>query len=107
MGILAAFQPRYGSGITESATTSATPYTIDDKATTSGGGSKALVVTNQGDTNGVYVKVGLVGVVATDADYYVPPNAQICLAKAETDTTISLFATADSTDVHVIVGEGF
>lgn len=107
MSILAAFQPKYGAGITETADTGSDTYTIDAAVTTSGGGSKAVVITNQGDTNGVYFRIGTGSLTATDADYYVPPGAQVCVSKAETDDKIALLAAAATTAVHVIVGEGF
>lgn len=107
MSVLQAFNPAYGSGITESATTSSLPYTIDAKTKQFGGGNKSAVITNQGDTNGLYFRIGTGTVVATDADYYVPPGAQVCVTKAETDDKIALLAASSTTAVHVIVGEGF
>lgn len=107
MSALQAFNPKYGSGITESATTSSTPYTLDANATTSGGGNKAVVVTNQGDTNGVYFRIGTGTVVATDADYYLPPGAQVCVTKAQNEDKIAFLAAASSSPMHAIVGEGF
>lgn len=109
MTILASFQPSYGKGITETATTTSASYTIDGAATTYGGGNKSVVVTNQGGTNGVYVRLGnsAATVTATDADYYIPPNAQVTLTKAETDNTIAFLAAAATTAVHAIPGEGF
>lgn len=107
MSILQSFQPKYGAGITESATTSSASYVIDASATTSGGGSKAVVVTNQGATNGVYFKIGVGTQTATDADYYLAPGAQVCVTKAEYDNHIAFLAAASTTAVHAIPGEGF
>lgn len=106
MAILAAFQPTYGAGITESATTSSTSYVIDPAVKRSGGGNKSLLVTNQGDTNAVYVRVGPGTQTATDADLCLMPGAQFIISKAETDDQIALLAAAATTPVHVIVGEG-
>lgn len=107
MTILASFQPSYGKGITETATTSSASYTIDGAVTTFGGGSKSVVVTNQGATNGVYVRIGTGTVTATDADYYIPPGAQVTLTKAETHDLIAFLAAASTSAVHAIPGEGF
>jgi len=107
MAIFAAFQPAYGSGITETATTTSASYTIDPAITQSGGGNKSVVVTNQGLTNGVYFRVGSGSVTATDADYYLPPGAQVCVSKAETHNIIAFLAAASTTAVHAVVGEGF
>jgi hypothetical protein len=107
MSVLQAFNPSYGTGITESATTSSTPYTIDPNVAKFGGGCKAAVVTNQGGTNGVYFHIGTGTVVATYADYYLPPNSQVCVTKDEQHDKIALLAAASTSAIHVIVGEGF
>ena len=107
MTILASFQPAYGVGITETATTTSAQYTIDPAVGRPGGGNKSVVVTNQGDTNGVYVRVGTGTFTATDADYYIPAGAQITLTKAEQHDKIAILAAADTTAIHAIVGEGF
>jgi hypothetical protein len=107
MSLLKAFQPAYGTGITETATSPSASYVCDPAVKRSGGGSKAVVVTNQGNTNGLYVKVGAGAQTADDTGYYVPPGGQACLSKAETDDQIGLLAAAGTTPVHVIVGEGF
>lgn len=107
MAILAAFHPTYGSGITESATTTSTAYLIDGGANRFGGGNKSVCVVNQGDTNGVYVRVGRGSTItATDADFYVAPGQQRVLSKAESDDYIAILAAAATSAVHVIVGEG-
>lgn len=106
MAILASFQPSYGNGITETATTTSAQYTIDSAVARSGGGNKSVVVSNQGATNGVYVRIGTGTVTATDADFYIPPSGQRCLSKAETDDQIAFLAAASTTAVHAIVGEG-
>jgi len=108
MSVLAPFNPKYGSGITETATTSSTAYVMDTSFETSGGGNKSVVVSNQGNTNGLYVRTGpLSTVTATDADYYIPPGTQVTLSKNGGDRYIALLAAASTTAVHVIVGEGF
>ncbi len=106
MSILAAFHPAYGTGITETATTSSIQYTIDPATHRSGGGSKALVVSNLGDTNGVYVRVGTGTITATDADLYIAPGTKGVISKAETDDQIAFLAAAATSPMHAIAGEG-
>ena len=107
MSILAAFQPRYGVGAVISTTTSSSSTLFDNMATQSGGGSKSAVITNQDDTDGVYFRIGVGTQTATTAGYYLPPLAQVCVAKGEYDNHIGLIAVAGTPAVHVIVGEGF
>jgi hypothetical protein len=107
MAIFAAFQPAYGSGITETASTTSAQYTIDPATKRSGGGSKAVMVSNLGDTNGVYVRVGTGTITATEADLYVAPGKQFILSKAETDDQIAFLAAASTSAMHAIPGEGF
>lgn len=106
MSILAAFQPTYGAGITETATVASAQFTIDPNVTKSGGGNKAVCVANRDATNGVFVRIGTGTVTATDADFYVPPLQQRIIAKAETDDIIALLAAAATVAVHAIPGEG-
>lgn len=107
MSILSPFYPRPGAGITESATTTTTPYLIDTMTTTPGGGAKQVCVSNQGNTNGVYVAFGGSGVTVTDAGYYVFPGSQVVLTKSMGDGYIAIMSAASTTAVHVVVGEGF
>lgn len=107
MSLLKAFQPRYGAGAVIATTTSSASTAIDNQATSSGGGCKAVVVTNQNDTDGVYFKIGKGSQTATTASYYLPPGAQVCVAKAEYDDQIGTIAVANTPNIHVIVGEGF
>lgn len=108
MTVKASFQPKYGSGITETATTSSTAYIIDTSFETAGGGCKSVVVSNQGNTNGVYVRVGATSAVtATDADHYIFPGSKETLTKNMSDRYIAIIAAASTSAVHVIIGEGF
>lgn len=113
MTVLQSFDPTYGSGITETASTTSAPYVIDTQTTTGGGGSKNAVVSNQSATIGVYFRIGeatastAASLVATDADYYLPPGAQVCVTKSGTDNYIAILSASSTAAVHVIVGEGF
>lgn len=108
MSVLSSFQPTYGAGINQTATTSSLAYVIDPNVGKSGGGNKTVVVTNKGNTNGLYVRVGKgSAIVATSADNFVPAGGQVALTKAETDDYIALLADASTTAVHAIPGEGF
>src|SRR5262245_5964697 len=107
MSVLSAFQARYGEGVVVATSTSSSSTVIDDAYTTSGGGCKAAVVTNQDDTDGVYFRIGKGTQTATNASYYLPPLAQVCVTKAEYDDQIGIIAVAGTPSVHVIVGEGF
>jgi len=82
-------------------------FTCDPAVSRSGGGSKSVVVSNRDATNGLFVRVGAGTQTADDTCYYVPPGAQVCLSKAETDDQIALLAAASTVAVHVIAGEGF
>jgi hypothetical protein len=107
MAILAAFQPTYGAGITETATTTSVAYLLDPNANNSGGGNKSACVSNQGATNGVYVRIGRGdAIVATDADLYVAPGQQLVLSKSDADNYIAILAAASTSAVHAIPGEG-
>lgn len=106
MNPVRSFQPRYGQGITETATTTSTPYVIDNGVENAGGGSHTVVVSNQGNTNGLYFRIGKDSTVtATDADAYLPPGAQAAYSKAADEDYIALLGNGGSTAVHVIVGE--
>lgn len=107
MSLLKSFQPVYGAGITETASTSSNQYTLDAATKRSGGGSKAACVTNQGVTNGVYFRIGAGTITATDTDYYLPPGAQVVVSKAETDDQIAFLSAASTSPVHAVPGEGF
>lgn len=106
MTIRAAFQPRYGKGITGTATTTSASATLDGGVTTNGGGSKAVVISNYDTTNILYVKIGAGTQVATAADYPIFPRSKETIAKSETDDTIGTLAAAATIAWHAIVGEG-
>lgn len=107
MSLLKSFQPKYGSGITGTATTSSAQATIDGATKTSGGGSKSVAVTNLDATNVLYFRIGTGTLVASSADYPVPPGGQVCVSKAETDDAIAVLAAASTVAYHAIPGEGF
>jgi len=99
MSRLYAFTPGYGHGqvIATSTLSSATPLGVN---------SRAMVVTNQDATDGVYVETGSSSAVAATTSYYVPPNGQVALTKADTHTHIAAIAVANTPSIHVIPGEG-
>lgn len=105
MTIRAAFQPAYGTGVSDTATSPSTSFTVDSATKRSGGGSKAVCVTNTGSI-AMYVKVGTGTITASAADHIILPGTKEVLAKAETDDKIAVFTATSSTTFHAIAGEG-
>lgn len=99
MSVLETFNPSYGAGITVAPG-------IASAASTIGVGRKSLCLTNLGAVV-CYVRVGMAGIAASDADYPVPVGGQVSITKDQDHTTIAYITAAGSTSLHIIPGEGF
>jgi len=99
MTVLASFNPRYGSGVTVApgvaSASSALPV-----------GDKSVCLTNLGSVT-CFVRVGASGVVATAADYTVPPSAQVVITKFQDHSDIAYITAAGTASLHIMTGEGF
>lgn len=97
------FAPKYGSGVVvASVTTSSASSAIR----TSDMGNGQIVVTNTGSV-AVYVRTGDSSVVATSADYLIPPTfGQIVLTLKSSDTHIAYLSASSTSSLHVIIGDG-
>lgn len=96
------FAPKYGSGITGSVTTTSANSAIR----TVDNGNNQIVVTNAGSVP-VYVRTGDSSVVATTADYLVPPTyGQLVLTLKTTDTHIAYITGSSTSSLHFIIGDG-
>lgn len=92
------FNPSYGKGQV------LTPA-VASAAVAIGAGEKTLCLTNSG-ANICYVRTGVAGVVASAADYLVPPGSQVTITKDQDHTHLATISAAGTT-LHVIPGEGF
>lgn len=93
------FNPSYGSGQVVAAGAAAAAVTNLLK------GDQNVVISNQGSTNGAYVRIADAG-DASAADYYIPPSGQLCLTKAPGQTRLSHIS-ASGTNLHIITGNGW
>lgn len=93
------FCPHYGSGVTVSVTSTSAQTTLPT-------GTSSVCITSK-NTVLCYVRVGVSGVVATTADYPVPPNQQVVLTRDLDHTTIACIAPAGGGDLHIMVGSGY
>jgi hypothetical protein len=94
------FSPAWGRGkvLATSTTTSRTEV---------GSNNNVICITNQDDTNGMYVRAGDATVVAALAvDYYLPPNGSLTITKKRSYTHVAAIAVAATPSLHVIPGEG-
>ena len=98
MSVRAPFQPKYGSGQVVSPAVGSSNIFI-------GKGNKNVCLSNQGAAV-CFVRVGVGTQVATNADYAVPPNAQVVITKSDDDDNLA-HVSAAGTLLHVIVGEGW
>ena len=99
MTVLATFNPSYGTGqIVSPGATSA--------AVSIGAGEKTVCLTNLADVI-CYVRVGGSAVVATTADYPVPPGGQVTITKGQDSNYLAHIAPAGGGSLHVMTGEGF
>lgn len=99
MTVLASFNPRYGSGVIVAPG-------IASAASTLPAGEKSVCLTNL-DTVTCYVRVGPAGVVATTADYPVPPSGQVVITKFQDHNAIAYITAAGTASLHIMTGEGF
>ena len=100
MSLDASFFPRYGSGQTVAPGVATARITIP-------AGNKSVCITNLSSTVWSYVRVGGGTVVATVADYPVPPNSQVSLSKLQADTAVAFIAPEGNGSLHIMSGEGF
>lgn len=98
MAVQYTFNPYYGQG------QSLAPA-VASAAVVIGAGAKTLCLTNTGAAI-CYVRAGAAGVVATAADYLVPPGVQVTITKDQGETHLATISAAGTT-LHVIPGEGF
>jgi hypothetical protein len=98
MAVNVPFAPAYGKGVTVSPA-------IASAATAVGLGNKNLFLTNTG-ANICYVRVGIVGAVATAADMPIAAGAQVCLSKFQDNTHVAYISAAGTT-LNIMPGEGY
>lgn len=97
------FAPKYGSGIN---ITSVTTISASSQIRTSDMGNNQIVVTNTGN-NPINIRTGDLNVVATDADYLVPPfYGKIVLTLKTSDTHIAYVTQTLTSSFHAIIGDG-
>lgn len=94
-----AFNPAWGQGVILATS-------VASSRTEVGKGSFNIVVTNQDNNHGMYVRAGDNNVVATSADYYLPPNGQVALNKFKDFTHVAAIAVANTPNLHIIPGVG-
>lgn len=99
MAIEAPFRPAYGTGAEVS------PAAASASATITAGKYTALCLTNTG-VNPCYVRTGLTSATATNADYCVPPGAQVVISVPAAHDKIAYISAAGTT-LHYIQGEGW
>lgn len=93
------FSPAWGSGVTLSCTNTTSNTKV-------GEARQQLVVTNLG-TVSVYFRSGNSAVVATTADYVLPPLQQVSITHAQDHTHIAGITASGSASLHIIKGTGF
>lgn len=99
MSALESFNPSYGSGVIVA------PGTVSASAALPKT-TKSVCLTNLGST-ACFVRVGVAGVVATTADYPVPPSAQVVITKFQDYDAIAYVTASGTASLHIMTGEGF
>jgi hypothetical protein len=94
-----AFGPSWGKGVILATSTSTGNTEVGINAFN-------VVITNQDGTDGMYVACGDSTVTATTADYYLPPNGQVCITKKKEYTHVAAIAVANTPSIHIIPGQG-
>lgn len=94
-----AFNPAWGKGVILATS-------VASGRTEVGKDNFNLVITNQDGTDGMYVRTGDDTVVATTADYYLPPNGQVAINKFRDHTHVAAIAVANTPSLHIIPGTG-
>ena len=93
------FNPAYNRG--QTVTTSGTSARIEI-----GKGAGSLCLTNTGGEY-CYVRSGGSDVVATAADFIIPPGGQVTISKFQDDTHLAYIQLTAATTLNVIPGEGW
>jgi len=93
------FDPAYGRGFTVSPGVASASSNIPVNTT-------SLCITSRNAIE-CFVRVGPAGTTASTADYLVPPNGQVTIAKFRDHDTIAYIAPAGGGSLHIMPGEGF
>jgi hypothetical protein len=93
------FDPAYGRGFTVAPGVASNRSTIPVNTT-------SLCLTSRNSVE-CYVRIGSGTIAATTADYLVPPNGQVTIAKFRDHDTIAYIAPAGGGSLHILPGEGF
>lgn len=93
------FDPAYGRGFTVAPGVASASTAIPV-------GTMSLCLTSRNSVE-CFVRIGSGSVTATTADYLVPPNGQVTIAKFRDHDTIAYIAPAGGGSLHIIPGEGF
>lgn len=93
------FDPAYGRAILVSPGVASASTSIPVNTT-------SLCLTSRNSVE-CFVRIGSGAVTATTADYLVPPNGQVTIAKFRDHDTIAYIAPAGGGSLHIMPGEGF
>ena len=99
MALQIPFKPAYGQGFSGTPNGTSQSHEI-------GYGYRTLCINNLGSV-ALYARVGYADVVATLADYCIPPNSQVTISKDQEHTHVACITAGTAGVGNVIPGEGF
>jgi hypothetical protein len=98
MTVRSPFQPKYGSNVAATATTTAASHAIDPT-------NKTVFVVNSG-TNVAYFRIGRGAQTATNKDCPIRSNWTMFVEKPDGADTISYISKTGTTTLDIMTGEG-